>query len=237
MASPQKWAHRSYRRDFTPSEIIAIKCALEPNVKEEAKERMIAAHATPGKSPERAKSNAARLRTLVRILQSREEIPPGSPGPEEPGPFAGSISQPGRAPPWELRMIEYAERAYSRAMKLAEVLVKSRSEEEAREAAKSLIALCDRCGREMRPGHKNPFGYVGEQFAEHLRPAAARYLVSKVDVVAAEEALRTALFRIDNAINRCRLVVVLQRPLRLCAQICFEFFVWISKYFFLLDII
>ena len=33
-------------------------------------------------------------------------------------------------------MIEYAARAYSRAMKLAEVLVKSRSEEEAREEAK-----------------------------------------------------------------------------------------------------
>jgi hypothetical protein len=168
--------------------------ALEPNVKEEAKERMIAVHASPAKFPEQAKSGAARLRALVRILQSREEIPPGSPGPEEPGSFAASISQPGRAPPWELRMIEYAERAYSRAMK----------QEEAREEAKSLIALCDRCGREMRPGHKNPFGYVGEQFAEHLRPAAARYLESKVDVVAAEEALRTALFRIDNAIRPFR---------------------------------
>jgi hypothetical protein len=101
-------------------------------------------------------------------------------------------------------MIEYAERAYSRAKKLSEALVKFRSEEEAREEARSLIALCDRCGREMRPGNKNPFGYVGEQFAEHLRPAAARYLESKVDVIAAEEALRTALFRIDNAIRPFR---------------------------------
>jgi hypothetical protein len=150
--------------DFTPSEIIAIKRALEPNVKEETKERMIAVHASPAKSPEQAKSNAARLRALVGMLQAREDIPPGSPGPEEPGPFTASISQVGQRRPWELRMIEYADRAYSRAMKLAEVLVKSRSEEEAREEAKSLIALCDRCGREMRPGHKNPFGYVGEQF-------------------------------------------------------------------------
>jgi hypothetical protein len=101
-------------------------------------------------------------------------------------------------------MIEYAERAYSRAKKLSEALVKCRSEEEAREEARSLVALCDRCGREIRPGHKNPFEYVGEQFAEHLRPAAARYLESKVDVVAAEEALRTALFRIDNAIRPFR---------------------------------
>jgi len=43
-----------------------------------------------------------------------------------------------------------------------------------------------------------------EQFADHLGPAAARYLESKVDVVAAEEALRTALFRIDNAIRPFR---------------------------------
>jgi hypothetical protein len=108
-------------------------------------------------------------------------------------------------------MIEYAERAYSRAMKLAEVLVKSRSEEEAREEAKSLIALCDRCGREMRPGNKNPFGYVGEQFAEHLGPAGARYLESKVDVIAAEEALRTALFRIcHQAFSRAADLAVLQ---------------------------
>jgi hypothetical protein len=204
VASPQKWGRQSYRMDFTPSKIIAIKRALETNVKEEAKERMVAVHASPATFPEQAKSSAARLRALVRILQSREEIPTGSPGPEEPRPFAASISQAGRAPQWELRMIEYAERAYSRAMKLAEMLVKSKSEEEAREEAKSLIALCDRCGREMRPGHKNPFGYVGEQFAEHLRPAAARYLESKVDVVAAEEALRTALFRIDNAIRPFR---------------------------------
>jgi hypothetical protein len=154
VASPQKLGRQSYRMDFTPSEIIAIKRALEPNVKEETKERMIAVHASPGKSPEQAESNAARLRALVRMLQSREDIQPGSPGPEEPGSFAASISQAGRTPPWELRMIEYAERAYSRAMKLAEVLVKSRSEGEAREEAKSLIALCDRCGREMRPGHK-----------------------------------------------------------------------------------
>jgi hypothetical protein len=46
VASPPKWTRRSYRRDFTPSEIIAIKRALEPNVKEEAKEWMIAAHAS-----------------------------------------------------------------------------------------------------------------------------------------------------------------------------------------------
>jgi hypothetical protein len=175
------------------------------NVKEEAKERIMAVQGSPAKFPEQAKSNVARLRALARILPSREDIKPGSPGPQEPGSFAASISQAGRAPPpWELRMIEYAERAYSRAMKLAEVLVKSKSEGEAREEAKSLIALCDRCGREMRPGHKNPFGYVGEQFAEHLRPAAARYLESKVDVLPAEEALRTALFRIDNAIRPLR---------------------------------
>jgi hypothetical protein len=162
------------------------------------------AHASPAKFPEQAKSNAAKLRALVRMLQSREDIQPPSPGPQEPGPFAASVSQAGRRPPWELRMIEYAERAYSRAKKLSEALVKFRSEEEAREEARSLIALCDRCGREMRPGNKNPFGYVGEQFAEHLRPAAARYLESKVDVIAAEEALRTALFRIDNAIRPFR---------------------------------
>jgi hypothetical protein len=164
-----------YRRDSTPSEIIATKRALAPNVKEEAEEGMIAAHASPAKFPEQAKSSAATLRALVAVLQSREDIQPGSPGPQEPGPFAASISQGGRRPPWELRMIEYAERAYSRAKQQSEALVKCRSAEEAREEARSLIALCDRCGREMRPGNKNPFGYVGEQFAEHLRPAAAGY--------------------------------------------------------------
>jgi hypothetical protein len=195
---------QSYRRDSTPSEIVATKRALEPNVKEEAEEGMIAAHASPAKFPEQAKSSAAKLRALVRILQSREDIQPRSPGPQEPGSFAASFSQSSRPPPWELRMIEYAERAYSRAKKVSEALVKCRSEEEAREEARCLIALCDRCGREMGPGNKNPFGYVGEQFAEHLRPAAARYLESKVDVIAAEEALRTALFRIDNAIRPYR---------------------------------
>jgi hypothetical protein len=203
VASPQKCVRQSYRKDSTPSEIIAIK-RLGPNVKEDAKEWMTDAHASPAKFPEQGKSNAARLRALVRILQPREEIQPGSPGPQEPEPSAASISRVGRRAAWELRMIEYAERAYSRAKKLSEALVKFRSEEEAREEARSLIALCDRCGREMRPGNKNPFGYVGEQFAEHLRPAAARYLESRVDVIAAEEALRTALFRIDNAIRPFR---------------------------------
>jgi hypothetical protein len=113
VASPQKWARQSCRKDFTPSEIIAIKRALEPNVKEEAKERMIAVHASPAKFPEQTKSNAVRLRALVRILQSRENIQPERPGPQEPGSFAASISQGGRRPAWELRMIEYAERAYS----------------------------------------------------------------------------------------------------------------------------
>jgi hypothetical protein len=49
-------------------------------VKEEAKERMIAAHASPPTFPEQAKNNAARLRALVSILQSWEKIPPGRPG-------------------------------------------------------------------------------------------------------------------------------------------------------------
>jgi hypothetical protein len=61
-----------------------------------------------------------------------------------------------------------------------------------------------RATRAQCPANKNPFRYVGEQFAEHLRPAAARYLESKVDVIAAEEALRTALFCIDNAIRPFR---------------------------------
>jgi hypothetical protein len=200
----EPWRLRqSYRKNFTPSEIIAIK-RLGSTVKEDAKEWMIGARASPAKLPVQAKSNAARLRELVGILQPREDIQPGRHGPQEPGSFAPTIPQVRRRPPWELRMIEYAERAYSRAKKLSEALIKSGSEEEAREEAKSLIALCDRCGREMRPGNKNPFGYVGEQFAEHLRPAAARYLESKVDVLAAEETLRTALFRIDNAIRPFR---------------------------------
>jgi hypothetical protein len=131
----------SYRRDSTPSENIAIKRALEPNVKEEAKERMIGAQASPAKLPDQAKSNAAKLRALARIPQSREDIQPGRPGPQEPVPLAASISQAGRTPAWELRMIEYAERAYSRAKKLSAALVKCRSEEEAREEARSLIAL------------------------------------------------------------------------------------------------
>jgi hypothetical protein len=33
VASPQKWGRQSYRMDFTPSKIIAIKRALEPSAR------------------------------------------------------------------------------------------------------------------------------------------------------------------------------------------------------------
>ena len=40
------------RKDFTHSEAVAIKEALEPEIKAAAKERMISAHASGGKLPQ-----------------------------------------------------------------------------------------------------------------------------------------------------------------------------------------
>jgi ParB-like chromosome segregation protein Spo0J len=46
------------RKDFTPSERVAIGRALEPKEKEAAKERMVDAHASPGRFPEQDRGNA-----------------------------------------------------------------------------------------------------------------------------------------------------------------------------------
>lgn len=53
-----EFAENAQRKDFTPSEAVAIARALEPIEKEAAKERMVAAHASPGKFPEQARGNA-----------------------------------------------------------------------------------------------------------------------------------------------------------------------------------
>lgn len=67
------------RKDFTPSEAVAIKRALEPEIKEAAKERMVAAHASPEKFSKqqagRAADKAASFTGLSRpTLQKAEAI-------------------------------------------------------------------------------------------------------------------------------------------------------------------
>src|SRR6516165_12162741 len=53
-----EFAENTCRKDFTPSEAVAIKRALEPKEKAAAKVRMVAAHASPEKFSEQAKGNA-----------------------------------------------------------------------------------------------------------------------------------------------------------------------------------
>jgi N6-adenosine-specific RNA methylase IME4 len=53
-----EFAENTCRKDFTLSEAVAIKRALEPLEKAKAKERMVAAHASPEKFSEQAKGNA-----------------------------------------------------------------------------------------------------------------------------------------------------------------------------------
>jgi N6-adenosine-specific RNA methylase IME4/ParB-like chromosome segregation protein Spo0J len=53
-----EYAENAFRKDFTPSEIVAIKRDLEPIEREKAKKRMVAAHASPEKFSEQAKGNA-----------------------------------------------------------------------------------------------------------------------------------------------------------------------------------
>lgn len=51
-------AENLQRKDFTPTEAVAIKRAVEPAERDAAKERMVAAHASPGKLPEQQRGEA-----------------------------------------------------------------------------------------------------------------------------------------------------------------------------------
>jgi N6-adenosine-specific RNA methylase IME4/ParB-like chromosome segregation protein Spo0J len=53
-----EYAENTFRKQFTPSECADIADALEPVERTLAKERMVAAHASPGKFPELANGNA-----------------------------------------------------------------------------------------------------------------------------------------------------------------------------------
>jgi N6-adenosine-specific RNA methylase IME4/ParB-like chromosome segregation protein Spo0J len=52
-----EFAENSHRKDFTPSELVAIGREVERVERERAKTRMVAAHASPGKLPELDKGN------------------------------------------------------------------------------------------------------------------------------------------------------------------------------------
>jgi N6-adenosine-specific RNA methylase IME4/ParB-like chromosome segregation protein Spo0J len=53
-----EYAENAVRKDFTLSEAVAVKRAMEPLEREAAKQRMVAAHASPEKFSEQAKGNA-----------------------------------------------------------------------------------------------------------------------------------------------------------------------------------
>jgi ParB-like chromosome segregation protein Spo0J len=53
-----EFAENVFRKDFAPSELVAIGCEVERVESERAKERMVAAHASPGNLPEQDKGDA-----------------------------------------------------------------------------------------------------------------------------------------------------------------------------------
>ncbi len=74
-----EYAENAVRKDFTPSEAVAIAKAIKPLEQQAAKERQIAAHASPGKLPEQAKGDvrdrlAASVGLSGRTLEKAEAV-------------------------------------------------------------------------------------------------------------------------------------------------------------------
>lgn len=58
-------AENSFRKDFVPSEMVAIAAAVEQEEQAQARKRMIAAHASPAESAEQAKGETGKRSPLV----------------------------------------------------------------------------------------------------------------------------------------------------------------------------
>jgi ParB-like chromosome segregation protein Spo0J len=98
-----EFAENAVRKDFTLSEAVAIKRALEPLEKAKAKERMVAAHASPEKFSEQAKGNALdKVATVVgkhrtTIAKAEAVVDAASAEPEKFGPLLEQMDRTGRA--------------------------------------------------------------------------------------------------------------------------------------------
>src|SRR6516225_9425754 len=98
-----EFAENTCRKDFTLSEAVAIKRALEPLEKAKAKERMVAAHASPEKFSEQAKGNAldkvATVAGVHRTTLAKAEavVDAAEAEPEKFGPLLEQMDRTGRA--------------------------------------------------------------------------------------------------------------------------------------------
>jgi ParB family chromosome partitioning protein len=66
-------AENSFRKDFVPSEMVAIAAAVEMEEQAQARKRMIAAHASPAESAEQAKGET-RQKVAARIGTSHDTL-------------------------------------------------------------------------------------------------------------------------------------------------------------------
>src|SRR6516164_9019838 len=97
-----EFAENTCRKDFTLSEAVAIKRALEPLERAKAKERMVAAHASPEKFSEQAKGNAldkvATVAGVHRTTLAKAEavVDAAEAEPEKFGPLLEQMDRTGR---------------------------------------------------------------------------------------------------------------------------------------------
>ena len=97
-----EFAENTCRKDFTLSEAVAIKRALEPLERAKAKERMVAAHASPEKFSEQAKGNAldkvATVAGMHRTTLAKAEavVDAAEAEPEKFGPLLEQMDRTGR---------------------------------------------------------------------------------------------------------------------------------------------
>ena len=69
-----EYAENFFRKAFAPSEIVAIAEAIEPGERVKAKERMVAAHTSPGKFPKQANGRALDHVDTVRAAVSAQHM-------------------------------------------------------------------------------------------------------------------------------------------------------------------
>jgi N6-adenosine-specific RNA methylase IME4 len=91
-----EFAENAHRKDFTPSELVAIGREVERVERERAKSRMVAAHASPGKLPDQEKGNArdkiaAQLGISGRTYEKARAVVEAAES--EPGQFGHLISE------------------------------------------------------------------------------------------------------------------------------------------------
>ena len=98
-----EFAENAVRKDFTLSEAVAIKRALEPIERAAAKQRMVAAHASPEKFSEQAKGNALDKVAVVvgkhrtTIAKAEAIVDAAEAEPEKFGKLLADMDRTGRA--------------------------------------------------------------------------------------------------------------------------------------------